>query len=174
MAGAQAAYDDVDGVGELCAEGFLPASALDAQKEIRRDRRAEQSRAGCIEQIAGEIHGAAECDDGADDDENDQLGETDRQSGLQHEPTQRYQWKPIVAAAGQAALAAQLHENAFAIRLIRHQRQPAVDIAAIRGGREKQQIEAFDEQNRRDGGKTVKDINGIELEHGYNGWLGSK
>ena len=56
----------------------------------------------------------------------------------------------VVAAAGQAALLAQLHQDVLAVGLVLEQLQPAVDVVAIGGAGEEQQIDALDEQADRD------------------------
>ena len=52
------------------------------------------------------------------DDEN-QPGEADGETGLQQELVEADDRQPVAAAAGQAALAPQLHQNAFAVGLVR-------------------------------------------------------
>ena len=72
-----------------------------------------------VQQAPFEHHGGGERGDHADDDEQDQPAETDGQAGLQHELIEVDERQLVFAAAGQPALAPQLHQHAFAVRLAR-------------------------------------------------------
>ena len=80
-----------------------------------------------------------------------------------------------ILEAGQAALAAQLNEDVFTIRLGVHDLEPPVDILAIRRLAVKQQIGAFRKHRRGSPHQQINQVDLIEVEHGhYSGFDGSK
>ena len=72
--------------------------------------------------------------------------------------------KLVIAAAGQPALAPQLDQDVFAVRLVLEQLEPAVDVLAVGRAGEEQQIDAFDEQRRRGRHEQVDQIDRVEIE----------
>jgi hypothetical protein len=164
MARAQGAHDDVERVGELRAERLLPPRALHVENEERHHEQAKQAEASAVEDVAVEEIHRARRDHRAGDHDQDELGEADRHAGLQDELVEGVERQPVVAAAGQAALAAQLHEDALAVGLILQHAEAAIDPAAIARAGEKEQVQRFHKHDRRCGGEEVEDMNLADLE----------
>ena len=132
MAGAQAAHDDIERIGELGAEFLLPPRAQHAQHEVRQHSRAEQSRQRRLDKTAARTPWSPT---------NarpltmatmmTRRAKPDGEARLQDQPVERDQIEPVIAAAGQPAFAPQFDQHAFAIGPVLRQHQPPVDLAAI-------------------------------------------
>src|SRR5262249_17089076 len=82
-------------------------------------------------------------------------------------PVELDQGQPEIAAAGETAFTPQLHQHGFAVRLVGHQLQAAVDVLAIRTRGEEQEINGFTEQRGRDRCQQVDEVYRVEFErHG--------
>src|ERR1019366_6413866 len=158
--------DDVDGVGELRGEFLLPPRAQEPEHHEGQHEAAEQRGDDGVQQAPLEHHGGRERPDHTDNDDQDQPSEADGQAGLQHELIETDERQPIFAAAGQPALAPQLHQHAFAVRLVVHHLEAAVDVMAVGRLVVEQQIDAFREHRRRDADQQIHQIDRIEVEHG--------
>ena len=114
MTGAQAAHDDVQRVGKLRAERLLPPAAHDLEDQAAAAACSRTARRqSASSQIAARDHQSAEGEQRADADVDRELADADGQAGLQDQPVERHQRQPVVAAAAQSALAAQLHQHAL-------------------------------------------------------------
>ena len=87
---------------------------------------------------------------------------------------------PIIAFAGEPALAAQFDQHALAIGAVLGDRQPPIDPAAIGRRREEHQIKRLDREPRGQRDEQPDQIDRIEIElqkiehGGYSGCDGSK
>jgi hypothetical protein len=126
-----------------------------------------------VRALAGEGHDADKGRHHADGNEHHQPCEADGQPGLQQQLVEIDERQPVFAARGQAALAAQLHQHAFAVRLVVHHLETAVDVLAVRRLVVEQQIAAFGKHRRRDADQQIHQIDGVEVEH-QSGCDGSK
>src|SRR6185437_3075005 len=175
MAGAERAHDDVDGVGKLRAEFFLPASAQEAQHKKWQHRAAGRGHQDSMQDRAIEYHGPDESGHSADSNKKKQPPESKRQARLQHELIEIDQRQSVLAAAGEPALSPQLHENAFTVGLVVHHTEAAIDVLTVRRPGVKQQVAALNEQRDRDADENVDQVNGIEVEYRHqSGCVGSK
>ena len=86
-----------------------------------------------IGQLAVKHHGAGKGRDHSDHDNQHQPAEADRQPRLQQKLIEVDQRQSIVAATGEPALAPQLHQHAFAVCLVVHHLETAVDVLAVGG-----------------------------------------
>ena len=75
----------------------------------------EQRRRRRFEKALAEQQRRAEGDEAADADDGEQLGQPQREPGLQDQPVEREKADLIIAAGGQAAFAAQLDQHALAV-----------------------------------------------------------
>jgi hypothetical protein len=175
MAGAQAAHDDVETVGELRAELLLAPPAQDAQEQVRHDEPAEQADQDRMEEIAA--HDECDCEghDAEQREDDEELAQADCKAGLQHQPVERLEPDAVAAAAGKPALAPQLHQDVLAIGFVLEQLEAAIDVLAIRAARVAEQIHALEEQARGGRHQQIDQINWVEIQHdGQSGCDGSK
>ena len=159
MAGAQAAHDDVERVGELRAELLLPPAALELEHQTAAAACSRTARTPSASSRSPRITIARPNANSAPHRDVDrELADAERQARLQDQPVERDQRQPVVAARLRPALAAQLHQHALAVGLVVHQPQAAVDVLAVGARVEEQQIDAFDEQPGRERREQIDHI----------------
>lgn len=114
-------------------------------------------------------HLAVECQNArknchhAGNNDEDQTAEANRQPGLQQQLIEIDYRQSIVAAAGQTALAPQLHEHALAVSLVGHHLETAVAVGRIAVH---EQIYALCKHRRREADEDVEQVDRIEIGHG--------
>src|SRR5262245_28305245 len=165
MAGSQRSDDDVDGVRKLRAKFFLAAAAHDPQCERRQDDAAYKADKGRLYQRAVKEQYGREHSHHSDQDEDNQTTETDGKPRLQQQLIEFDQWQPVIATAGQTALPSQLHEHAFAVGLVGHHLESAIDLFAIGRIAVDEQIHALGKHRRRKADEDVEQIDRIEISH---------
>ena len=131
MSGTQAADDDVDRIGKLQTKLSVAACPQQVQRRKRQHDAREDGDRQCFHEIAPKRPIGHEHDSDADAGDHRELPQPDRHARLQHQAVERQQRRPVKPAPGQAALSAQLHQNALAVRLTLHQLKPPVDAGAI-------------------------------------------
>ena len=154
----------------------MPAPTQEVQPDVGQHPGRDQRRGRGLEDIVAQPRHGAEREQRPDADEHRKPPKADGQAGLQNETVERQDRQPVEAAGGQPALPAQLNEHAFAVGLILQEPQPAIDAAAVGGGREAQQIHRFDEQHCGRSREQIDQIGGIQIEghRCHSGLLGSK
>src|SRR5262249_1735917 len=145
-------------------EAGLAAAAQDAQHEIRKPRPANHRDDRRLQDITAKQEAESERECRNCDGDSSKPAEPERQSGLQYEPVHGLEPEAVVAAAGEPALLAQLHQQVLPVGLCAKQLKPAIDVLAIRRAGKEEQIETLDQESNRDRDKEIDQVNGIELE----------
>jgi hypothetical protein len=83
---------------------------------------------------------------------------------VQDQPVERDEPDPVIAFAGQPALAAQLDQHGLAVGAILRNGEPSVDPAAVGRRREEQQIERLDRESGGERDEQPDQIDRIEIE----------
>ena len=117
--------------GNCAPNCLLPPAAHELEHQQRQQVQQNSGDSQRLEQIAAYDHAGAEREQRADRDETAELADAERQAGLQDQPVERDQRQPIVAVAGQPALAAQLDQHALAVGLVLQQLEAAIDVLAV-------------------------------------------
>jgi hypothetical protein len=152
------------------------AVSRSAQPEIGHEHGGDQRHRRGLEDIVANPRRGTEREQRPDPDDGRQPTQAHGQARLQDEPVERQDRQAIEAARGQPALAAELDQHALAIGLVLEQPQPAIDAAAVGGGREAQQIDRLHEQHRGGRREQIDHIGRIQVERHrrHSGLAGSK
>src|SRR5579875_2176410 len=165
MAGAKAAHDHVDRVGELHAEFLSATGAQEDKRQVRQHHASGEGRGKRLPQNGGEDQCADESADCRDRDKDKKPAHSDRHAGLQDQAVEPDERQTIIAAGRQTALAPQLHEYALAIGLLVEHLEATVDVLAVGRRIAEKQICAFHEHRDRRADQQVDEVDGVETGH---------